>query len=84
MQHNNSESMVSKFPRSLPKKLRSTIPYWILEKFPREWQAHLETISYYILEQGVWWEETPAGIVFNDVKKTIQLTWYLITIVRGV
>ena len=68
----NSESMVSKFSRSLPKK------------FPREWQAHLETISDYILEQGVWWEETPEGIVFNDVKKKIQLTWYLITIVREV
>ena len=28
----NSESMVSKFSRSLPKKLRSTITYWIIEK----------------------------------------------------
>ena len=75
--------MVSKFSKSLPEKLSSTIPYWIIEKFPSEWQAHLETISDYILEQGVWWEETPAGIVFNDAKK-IQLTWYLIAIVRGV
>ena len=65
----NSESMVSKFSKSLPKKIRSTIPYWIIEKFPREWQAHLETISDYILEKGLWWEETPAGIVFNDVSK---------------
>ena len=61
--------MVSNISRNLPKKLRSTIPYWIIENFPREWQAHLETITDYILEKGVWWEETPAGIVFNDVKK---------------
>ena len=34
----HSETVVSKFSKSLPK----TIPYWIINKFPRDWQAHLE------------------------------------------
>ena len=29
-------------------------------------------ISDYILEKDIWWEETPAGIVFNDVNKIIS------------
>ena len=63
-----SESIVTKFAKGLPRKLRSTISYWIIEDHQREWQAHLEKISDYILEEGIWWEETYCGIVFNDNK----------------
>ena len=63
--HQN-ESIIKRFAKGLPKKIRSTIPYWIIESQQREWQAHLEKISDYLLEEGVWWEETHSGIVFND------------------
>ena len=69
----HSETAVCKFSKSLPKKIRSTIPYWIINKFPRDWQAHIEKISDFVLEENVWWKETPVGIVFNDVKKNILL-----------
>ena len=64
-----SETVVSKFSKSLPKKICPTIPYWIINKFPWDWQAHLERISDFVLEENIWWEETPVGIVFNDRKK---------------
>ena len=63
--HQN-ESIIKRFAKGLPKNIRSTIPYWIIESQQREWQAHLEKFSDYLLEEGVWWEETHSGIVFND------------------
>ena len=47
----HSETVVSKFSKSLPKKIRSTIPYWIINKFPRDWQAHLEKISDFVFRR---------------------------------
>ena len=65
------ETAVSKFSKRRPKQIRSTIPYWIINKFPLDWQAHLEKISDFVLEKNLWWEEAPVGIVFNDVKKPV-------------
>ena len=46
--------------------LKRVVQYWIIENYQREWQAHLENISDYLLEEGIWWEGTHSGIVFND------------------
>ena len=63
--HQN-ESIIKRLAKGLPKKVRSKIPFWIIENYQREWQAHLENISDYLLEEGIWWEETHSGIIFKD------------------
>ena len=60
---------MTKLSKSLPKKVRSTIPYWIIDEYPKEWQTHLENISDVLLEKDVWWEENLFSLVFNDVKE---------------
>ena len=44
-EHHEKESIVEKLSKGLPKKVRSIIPYWIIDEYPKEWQAHLENIS---------------------------------------
>ena len=39
---------VRKLCQSLPEKVNTVIPFWIIDKYPWEWQAYLKRISDYI------------------------------------
>ena len=83
MQRTTVKVLYPNFCRSLPIKIRSTIPYWIIEKFPREWQAHLEMISDYILGKDGR-KKRQQALFSTMLKKTFPQTWYLITTAHGV
>ena len=36
-----------------------------------EYQAHLESISYYLLEEKSWWQETDIGVMYFDVQNEL-------------
>ena len=50
------------------KSNKTIIPFWIIDKYPWEWESHLKRISDFILERG-WWNECDAGICFNDSER---------------
>ena len=51
---------------------RTTIPFEIIEKYPNEYQSHLERIADFLLYQQttasrpIFWKETNEGVMFND------------------
>ena len=54
---------VRKLCHSLQEKCNTIIPFWVIDKYAREWQAHLEIVVGYINED-CWWTETDGGIMF--------------------
>ncbi|CAB4034270.1 Hypothetical predicted protein, partial [Paramuricea clavata] len=62
------EVTVSKVASSLPPYGNTIIPYEIIEKHTRSWQAHLERVSDFLLTgKGSWWMEHENGdIKFYD------------------
>ena len=59
---------VRKLCHSLQEKCNIIIPFWVIDKYAREWQAHLEIAADYINED-CWWTETDVGIMFLDCGK---------------
>ena len=59
---------VRKLCHSLQEKCNTIIPFWVIDKYAREWQAHLELVADYITED-CWWTETDDGIMFLDCGK---------------
>ena len=59
---------VRKLCHSLQEKCNTIIPFWVIDKYAREWQAHLEIVADYINED-YWWTETDGGIMFLDCGK---------------
>ena len=53
---------------SLHDKCNTIIPFWVIDKYTREWQAHLEIVADYINED-CWWTETDDGNMFLDCGK---------------
>ena len=62
------DNEVSKICRGLHEKTNSVVPFWIIDKYHHEWQAHLEHVADYINEK-CWWRKTDDGIMFFDCKK---------------
>ena len=56
---------VCKLCHSLQEKCNTNIPFWVIDKYACEWQAHLEIVADYINED-CWWIETDGGIRFLD------------------
>ena len=46
----------------------SVIPFTWIEKYPYEYQAHLESISDYLIDKVNWWQETYSGVMFRDAE----------------
>ena len=46
----------------------SLIQFKLIEDCPYEYQSYLQRISYYLLGQIEWWEETDQGIMFYDTE----------------
>ena len=65
--YQKKQNEVNKLAHSLNYNSKTTIPFWIIDKYPWEWESHLKRISDFILESG-WWDECDAGISFNDNK----------------
>lgn len=64
------QAHVANLSKSLPKPVNTLIPISFIKKHPREWQAHLQHISDFLLEgEGVWWSQTQENIEFYDVSK---------------
>jgi len=62
------QSQISKLAKSLPPATNSCFPKTIIIKYSREWQAHLQQISDFLLEkEGVWWSQNDDTVLFNDV-----------------
>ena len=59
---------VRKLCHSLQEKCNTIIPFWVIDKYSREWQAHLEIVADYINED-CWWTETDGGILLLDCGK---------------
>ena len=65
------ESKISKAAKTLDIQ-RTTIPFEIIEKYPNEYQSHLERIADFLLYQQttasrpIFWKETNEGVMFND------------------
>ena len=65
------ESKISKAAKTLDIQ-RTTVPIEIIEKYPNEYQSHLERIADFLLYQQttasrpIFWKETNEGVMFND------------------
>ena len=50
------QAYISNLAQCLPAATNTCVPLAIVRKYTREWQAHLQQISDYLLEgQGIWW-----------------------------
>lgn len=70
-QQDNTEKQqasISRIAECLNPPTNTHISVELVRKYSREWQAHLQQISDYLLEgQGVWWNLVQGDIVFNDI-----------------
>ena len=63
------ENTIRRMAKSLPEFPDTLIPAYILEKYPRAWQTHLERISDFLhhpASEESWWEYDGQNIVFLD------------------
>lgn len=61
------ESQISKYYKALPPFPNTIIPNRYIVRNPKEYQAHLQTISdFLICGEGVWWQQIASGVEFRD------------------
>ena len=61
------ESQISKYYSTLPPFPNTIIPNRYIIKYPKEYQAHLQSISDFIAcGEGVWWKQILSGVEFFD------------------
>ena len=62
------ENKLRIFSNSLPEFHDTLIPAYILEKYPHEWQAHVERISDFLYpeSEGPWWQYGGENVLFHD------------------
>ncbi|KAK3735229.1 hypothetical protein QZH41_008432 [Actinostola sp. cb2023] len=64
------QAHISKLAQCLPERSNTCIPISMIKKNSREWQAHLQQISDYLVEgEGVWWMKEDEMVEFYDVTK---------------
>ena len=62
------QAYISNLAQCLPAATNTHVPLAIVRKYTREWQAHLQQISDYLLEgQGIWWSLDKEDVVFHDI-----------------
>jgi hypothetical protein len=62
------DAHISMLSKALSPLRNTQIPISIIKKFEREWQAHLQEISDFVLEgEGVWWHKDGDEVEFHDV-----------------
>lgn len=63
----SQETQIKSLAQALGPMENTVFPHSMLEKVSEHYQAHLERISDFLLRgPGVWWKETPRGIIFFD------------------
>lgn len=63
----SQQAHVSDLSKSLPPGKNTYIPYTVIRKHPRAWQAHLQHISDFLLEgEGVWFTLLDEGVELHD------------------
>lgn len=61
------ESQISRYYSTLPPHPSTVIPNRYIIKHPKEYQAHLQSISDFIAcGEGVWWHQILSGVEFFD------------------
>ena len=61
------ESKISKYYNTLPPQTNTVIPNQYIIKHPKEYQAHLQSVSDFIAcGEGVWWRQIMSGVEFFD------------------
>ena len=61
------ESQISKYYSTLPPFPNTTVPQYLIINNPKEYQAHLQSISDFIAcGEGVWWCQILSGVEFLD------------------
>ena len=61
------ESQISKYYKALPPFPNTIIPNRYIVRNPKEYQAHLQSISdFLICGEGVWWQQIASGVEFRD------------------
>ena len=63
----NDENEINSLNNLIKSQYDTIFTYKFIEENPRDWQAHLERISDFLLEgEGVWWIKSQFGVEFND------------------
>ena len=64
----NQQAQISNLSKCLPSPTNTCVPLTLIQKHCREWQAHLQQISNFLLEgEGAWWSRDEEAVVFNDI-----------------
>lgn len=64
---NEQESRIGKLAHCLPPAQNTVIPHRVILKYPQAYQAHLETITDFLLcGEGIWWRHIVTGVEFLD------------------
>ena len=62
------DAHISTLSKALNRRRNTRIPISTVKKFEREWQAHLQEISDFLLKgEGVWWHKDDEEVEFHDV-----------------
>ena len=65
------QAEITKLAEVLPPNTNTSIPLRLIKNHSRDWQAHLQCISDFLVEgEGVWWERNEDKIVFHDITKS--------------
>lgn len=74
MQSTKEENEIAALDDTIKYQYDTLFTYKSIQKKPRDWQAHLERISDFLLEgEGAWWKKTEFGVEFNDYSKLNNL-----------
>ena len=66
----HQQANISKLAECLPERTNTHVPIAMIKKHSREWQAHFQQISDYIVEgEGVWWRKQNEMVEFYDEAK---------------
>ena len=66
----DQDSCVKKLAKSLPDFPDTLFQPFVLQKYKKQWQAHLEKISDFLLPgEGIWWEHDGENVIFHDSKQ---------------
>ena len=63
----NQQAQISKLSKCLPLPTNTSVSHTLIQKHSREWQAHLQQISNFLLGgQGVWWNRDEVAVIFHS------------------
>ena len=71
MLQNKMHPLISTLSKALNPQHKTRIRISMIKKFEREWKAHLQETSDFLLKgKGVWWHKDNDEVDFHDVSTT--------------